>query len=428
MGRPKIRGGNVPGKSFWGSVAAVLLGSMVGVLGLAPLSAGASTPKGTTLLIGQLEDQTGPAITGTFTLGQDILSAWVKWTNAHGGLAGHPVKLITMNDNSDPAQAQSDLNTLVNQDHILALVGQDAETTEPTWDTFMQQAQTPVIGGPAYTTAWFTDSMFYPVGTTVVSNVWGEVYAAAHEKVTKLASLLCNNSTVCLGAQPLIEAASKQLGVSLVYNETASETATDYTPQCLGMKQSGAGAVDPFVNDELLARNCQTQGYHPIWIGANTSITLEQLASTPQLDGLTAPSNGFPWWQQFPATSSFFQAVKKYAPQFAPGGNEYTSEMSSVASLVWASGVVFGNAIKNADVPATATVTRTDVIRGLSKIQNSTNGGYTPPVSYGNGTTPSQQVNCFWLYKVVKSKYVSVNGSKTFCEPLSDLGVKGGTK
>jgi hypothetical protein len=78
----------------------------------------------------------------------------------------------------------------------------------------------------------------------------------------------------------------------------------------------------------------------------------------------------------------------------------------------WSGGVVFANAVKNAKVPASQPVTTADVIKGLSMIQNSTNGGYTPPVSYGNGTTPSKQVNCFWIYTVKKSSYVSgPNGS-----------------
>lgn len=384
-------------------------------------SAGAAKAKGTTIVIGTMEDETGTGSAGTITVGTDTMNAWVKWTNAHGGIAGHPVKLYSENDNDDPAQAQSDLNTLVNQDHIVALVGQDAEGTEPTWDAYMQKAGVPVIGGSGYSLAWTTDSMFYPVTTTVLSNVWAGEFVAKHANLTKQALLQCNTSTVCLGALPLIELGAKQLGVDLVYNETASTTATDYTAQCLAMKSSGAQIVEATVNNQLLARNCAAQGYHPVWEFANEDVTYSQMAATPQWNGGLGFSNAFPFWQSYPQTASYFSAMKKYASQYLPGGSKH-NELGVASTAAWASGVVFANAVKNAAVPAGSTVTTADVINGLSMIQNSTNGGVTPPVSYGNGTTPSKPVPCFWLTKIKNAQWVAPNGLKTFCEPAADLG------
>jgi hypothetical protein len=132
-------------------------------------------------------------------------------------------------------------------------------------------------------------------------------------------------------------------------------------------------------------------------------------------------SGAFPWWQQGVQTADFFRAMRLYAPEYLPGGSK-RDQTSVVAPAAWSGGVVFANAVKNAAVAPGAIVTRADVIGGLSLIQNSTNGGYTPPVSYGNGKTPSKQVACFWRYHVENAQYVSTNGLQTSCEPASDLG------
>jgi branched-chain amino acid transport system substrate-binding protein len=383
--------------------------------------AGGAALTGTPIIIGTLEDQTGRTGTGTVTEGVDTMNAWVRWTNAHGGLLGHPVILVWANDASDPTQAGRALQTLVNQDHIVALVGQDAPATEATWDRFMQESGVPVIGGLADTTAWFTDPMFYPTTTTVLSKTWGLTYSGQQSGATEQAVLECDDSPDCGASVPLIRTAAKDQGVRLTYLETASAAASSYASECAAMKATGATAVVGTVNTPLLARDCAQDGYYPLWVGSDTPVSVQELESTPELGNVVGVSSAFPWWQEFPETMDFFRAMQQYAPQYLPGGSE-RSATSVVAPAAWSGGVVFANAVKNAAVPPGALVTRADVIRGLSLIQNSTNGGYTPPVTYGNGKTPNKQVACFWLYHVENARYVATDGLQTSCEPASDLG------
>ncbi len=376
---------------------------------------------GTPIVIGTLEDQTGRTGSGILTEGVDTVNAWVRWTNAHGGILGHPVILVWANDASDPVQAERALQTVVNQDHIVALVGEDAPATEPTWDRLMQDAGVPVIGGIADTTAWFTDSMFYPTTTTVLSSTWGLTYSAQQAGATEQAVLGCNDSPDCGADVPLIRTAAKEQGVQLTYLQTASSLGPSYVSECKAMKASGATAVVGTVDVGLLARDCAEQGYHPLLVGSDAAIPLQQLETTPEFGNVVGVSSAFPWWQEFPETAAFFHAMQQYAPEYLPGGSKRDAT-SVVATAAWSGGVVFANAVENAAVAPGAIVTRADVIRGLSLIQNSTNGGYTPPVSYGNGKTPSKQVSCFWLYHVENARYVSTNGLGTSCEPASDLG------
>jgi branched-chain amino acid transport system substrate-binding protein len=388
-------------------------------------SAGAAgKASGTPIVIGQIETQTGaPGATGRITAATDVLKAWAKWTNAHGGVSGHPVSVISLNDNADPAQAKSDLTTLVEQDNVLAIVGNNASSTEPTWGPYILAHKTPVIGGTAYSLNWFTNPYFYPGTTTVVSNVWAQPYAAKQLGGTKIASLLCSNSSVCQGAQALIAAGAKQLGLPIVYNQLADANAVSYTPQCLAMKASGADVVVPAgVNYVSFIRDCQRQNYRPLVITTNYGPTPAAIAANPkQLAGLVGPAPAFPPFEQFAATKAYFQALAKYAPQYLPGGSTYKSTTLQGGVDAWVAGQIFAKAVANANVGASATVTREDVIRGLSTFSNETLGGITPPLTYSDGTKPNPQIKCFYLYKTANTKagYVMVpkNKLKLYCQP-----------
>jgi len=58
-------------------------------------------------------------------------------------------------------------------------------------------------------------------------------------------------------------------------------------------------------------------------------------------------------------------------------------------------------------VAANATVTNTDIIKGLATFNQETLNGSNPPLSYGDGTKANAQVKCFYLYKIKNGTYVS---------------------
>ena len=48
---------------------------------------------------------------------------WANDVNSHGGLLGRPVKLVVLNDNSDPGTAAKNYTTLITQDHVNLVLG-----------------------------------------------------------------------------------------------------------------------------------------------------------------------------------------------------------------------------------------------------------------------------------------------------------------
>jgi branched-chain amino acid transport system substrate-binding protein len=410
-------------------VFATMAVSLALVAALPGSAVAATKPTGTPLLIGTIETMTSSSECSSchITVGTDTLNAWIKQVNSTGGIDGHPVKLIALNDNADPGQAQTDLATL-QSDNVLAIVGEDAAGTESGWGPTITKDALPVIGGTDYSVNPFTNAFFYPGGATVITSVWGILYAATKAvKHPKYASLLCNSASVCLGAQPLITSAAKSLHVSIVYNGTVSPTATDYTPQCLAMKAAGANVIGPEgVNQEVLVKDCARQGYHPVVITGDLQPIPDQVHADPQLAGLVGPSGSFIPYQGFPQLKGYFSILKKYAPQYLPGGSGYNGTYYMVGSVnAYVAAEIFQKAIENADVPANKSVTRQDLIQGLSMFKGETLGGITPPLTYNNGTTPNPQQTCFYLYKVANTKqvYVPIPSNKMtyYCEPQSDL-------
>ncbi len=50
-----------------------------------------------------------------------VQQAWASWTNAHGGINGHPVKMIVKDDAPEPVGGAAVAKELVEQDHVMAI-------------------------------------------------------------------------------------------------------------------------------------------------------------------------------------------------------------------------------------------------------------------------------------------------------------------
>jgi branched-chain amino acid transport system substrate-binding protein len=106
------------------------------------------------------------------------VTAWQNWTNQHGGINGHSVKVIELNDSANPATSTSDVEKLIETDHVLAIVDDTAE--DSAWATTVASEHVPVFCGTS-TGNGFTCSNsadFFPGGNSVIAGVWGQPKAA----------------------------------------------------------------------------------------------------------------------------------------------------------------------------------------------------------------------------------------------------------
>jgi branched-chain amino acid transport system substrate-binding protein len=380
--------------------------------------AGGAKLSGTPLLIGSIMQETSSTTATRATEGEDALNAWVKWTNTHGGINGHPVKVFILDDKGDPAVGFSEAKTLVETDHVIAIVGQQAAVSDATWAPYVVQQRMPVIGGQQTQGLFFTNPMFYPVGGDVVANIWGQMKSAAVQGVKKVGVVLCTESPACAQAQAIFKADAQSVGMDPVYNTLASATQPSYTAECLAAKQSGATAVAAFVNDVVLSRDCARQNFKPKWINADEGPTIATILAAPALGNAVGSSEH--WNCRGPQTSqtkAYNLAMAKYAPQWLKGGSKYATG-GIVDCSVWDAAMGFRKAILNSNVAPSATATNEDVIKGLAKFQGETLGGFSPPMTYSDGSKPNPRAKCTYLYKYKGTTLIPVPGTTKYtCQP-----------
>lgn len=367
-----------------------------------------STSAAAPLVIGVMGSFTGVA-SGSTADAKVLAQDWVSATNASGGINGHPIQAIYLDDLNTPSTALTNAQQLVNQDHVKAILDLN-DDQESTWAKVPDAAKVPVIG-QAESPTFGTDPNFYPTGTTVEPLIWGELKAATLAKVNKVGALYCAEIASCSETVPLITAVGKPLNISLAYSAKVSSSAASYTAQCLGAKGAGAnGATVVAASNTALnvAASCATQGYKPVWVttaGEMTTPWLQQSA----VNGAIGDVQDAPWFDDsIPATKAMQAAIAKYSPSVTSG-----SAFGAVASVGWATGVVFGAAAEAAHLtpssPASALVT------GLDTIKNGTFGGLTPPLTYTAGKPT--QVPCSFIAGISNGKWTEPNGLKTVCMP-----------
>jgi len=87
-----------------------------------PSSSGSASTSSAPINIGTSLSKTGD-FSGDGIFFERGYELWASDVNAHGGLLGRQVKLTILNDNSDPNQAQTNYQTLINSDHVDLLFG-----------------------------------------------------------------------------------------------------------------------------------------------------------------------------------------------------------------------------------------------------------------------------------------------------------------
>lgn len=371
-------------------------------------SSGVSTgpATGSTVNVGQMGTDSG--LVGSF-LGGARTSAeiWANYVNQHGGLNGHRVNLITEDDGGDPSTGLSEAQTLVQQDHVVALIASDNALSEPTVAPYLDQMGVPTIGGDSVLSQWYTNPDFFPDGPSVRVTTDAVLQASINQGHKKVAVLACVEfALICSNVEQIIAHDTPLLGGQVVYSASVSLAQPDFTSECLGAEQAGANmvylALDPASQDRV-AEDCANQNYHPQY--ASTGLTFTPaLLSTPNTDGELGASDVFPFSAQGPETAQFDQAVEE-----ATGGPP-TTELESFG---WVAGLVLQAAAK--DFPA-SNPTAADVVAGLDQIRNDTFGGLTVPITYVSGQ-PTTSPTCSYLLEIVKGSFVDPDGLNTQCVP-----------
>ena len=336
-------------------VMAVAAGLSVVGGGLLGQTAGASTPA--TLEIGFICSCTGPEAS-TISQTAPAAQAWASWTNAHGGIDGHKVHIVVKDDGYNPSTSLSDAQTLVEQDHVLAIM--DNSDEDQAWASYAKEQGVPVLGDTD-TVAGYTNSDFFTPGMTFNNSSAAEADAMKKAGVTKIADVYCAEVAICAQSVPELNAALKKVGGSVVYSAAIGFAAPNYTAQCLAAKQAGAKGME--VGDASgivvkVASDCAAQGYEPLEFGGDGTVSKSWL-TTPGMQGNVDVQPDVPWFVHDAGTKEMYEALDKYAPSVPAGPN-----FGEVVVQDWSEAIEFQHGGFQAAHPS-GTPTAADILKGL---------------------------------------------------------------
>lgn len=327
-----------------------------------------------------------------------VLGAWAKYINATGGIACHPVQLFSQDDASDPGKASSAVQDLVQNRKAIGLVGNFIPLSISGFKSALDKAKVPAVGGDLFSTTWWSDPLFYPVGTHVDANATGSTLSLVKEGFDKVAVIYCIEAAVCPPYKDAIKKNASANGYEVVYDVQVSITAPDYTTQCQSAKNAGAEQINMIVEGSgvsRIARSCASIGYFPRFAVASLGATFDINDKNVQKMSPTIASAANDWFTSGSAGQKEFQdAMKRYAP---------TLKLDPTAPLAWADGMMVKAAIEKLGAAAEGVPITTEMLRkGLSLVKNETLKDMIRPTSF----SPDQGVNpktpCF--YSMIFSK------------------------
>jgi branched-chain amino acid transport system substrate-binding protein len=356
--------------------------------------------------IGVVGTYSGPVALSTVS-GRGAIQAWADSVNAAGGIDGHPVRLYVEDDAGDAATGLTEVKDLVQDDHVVAIVGQNSANIA--WDSYIQSTGVPVVGGgETIALPYLYNPDFFNVGGNIISTYYGVVDLAAKEG-SRTGILYCAEASSCAGASGIETALGKPKGVSVVYAAKVSGSLPDYTAPCLALKNADVQSYDLGLASAVTGRvaaQCQQLGLHAALIqpGVQANTTLPGQSAfngTRFVDTVVGFFN-----DSTPATKEFHDALAKYAP----GVGTTSDPMDAYTMATWASGMLFEAAVK---ASGDSTVTAASVKKGLYALKGETLGGLVAPLTF----TPvkANLTNCYFNYTLDAGKFVESDNMKPTC-------------
>jgi branched-chain amino acid transport system substrate-binding protein len=373
-------------------------------------SSSAAPAAGAPIKVGMMCTCSGAGGFGASILpGKQVYQAWVNTVNASGGINGHSVQLIALDDAGNPGTASSNLQTLLS-DHVVAIA--DLSVADVAWASTAASANIPVVGIETANGPFGTNPDFYPEGQTNDSAIQAVFSTAKAAAAPSLANVYCAESPVCAQSVAPFKTAGTAAGIPVVYNAEVSATAPNYTAQCLAAQQAHAGSV--FIGDSSvvitrIASDCTKQGYNPVWLTEGLGYGLNE-ASTPGLkDKLWTEFPSTPFW----STSAVVQAANAAIDKYFPGVRENKNLYNQSNFMSWASGQMLEDALKNAGLTPSATPTAAMVTQGLNAFKGDNLDGLTVPLTFTAGKPHT--VDCWIITRTQNGTPSLVNNGQVTC-------------
>jgi branched-chain amino acid transport system substrate-binding protein len=402
-------GSTTPGKGT--SPTGPAVSTKPGAGGNSASTAAACTRPGAPVVFGQVgtfSGVLGPALSG----GVPGLKVWAAAQNALGGVACHPIEIVSIDDGGDVGKAQSAVRSLVEERNAVALNAVSPLTLNGI-QPYVKEHKIPVIGGDQVAVGWASgEPMLFPIGGTLEQALFAPVKYAAMQGGKKYSFLYCVEATTCTQAHSYLTGGmDAKTGMQSVGDQPISLTGSNFTQQCKTAQSRGADVIIVGAAASTLAaiaRDCRNQNYRPMFVTASVALAPGQ-ERDPNLDGLIVSTPVFPWMRNVsPAEQEFQSAVKRYAP---------TTMVTGQMAASWTAGVAFEKAVTNLGADGRGTLSSDLILRGLASFKKETLGGLVAgSLTFRNGAAPDPN-RCMFIARISGGKWTDPAKVEPICEP-----------
>jgi branched-chain amino acid transport system substrate-binding protein len=329
-------------------------------------------------------------------VGLGAFTAWVKWTNAHGGVNGHPVQLITGIEPGNPGVALSQAKKLVSQG-VAALVENDADD-DAAWASYIQTTGIPVFTADSGSLAMASISDAFSVVPTLIYDPAYVAAAAKKAGSNKLAVFYCAEFAGCKQTTSAIKAAAQGIGVQVPFSSSVLSSAPNYTAQCLAAQGASADSLYVAGLSETalrVAASCAQQGYKPHLVSAGGAFQAS-FAGAPGTNGMIAAEPTVPFFDTSnPTIQTMTSAFNQYEP-----GTTTSPTYSDTAVWQWATGTLIAQAAKAGGVGTTKPLSAANMLAGVYALHSTNLDGLTPTLTFVKG---QPHYNKCWFYAGIQN-------------------------
>jgi branched-chain amino acid transport system substrate-binding protein len=398
--------------SATGSTASTASTAPSGSAGASPTTAGAAgnAATGAPIKVGLVCECSGPFVGGVAVPVADVYKAWVNSVNASGGINGHLIKLEFRDDANNPGNSVAAIQGLIS-DHVDAIVS--VTSNDETWASTVEKANIPVIGVDEVDQPFFTNPDFYPEGETADNENVAYVNEVKTAGAKNFGVVYCLESPQCAESVAQLKVLGQKAGVPLAYSAAIAYNSPSYTAQCLAAQEKHVQAMiieDNSSTIENVARDCDKQGFDPIYIGGGGSYSTDLEA----IPGLKANYwlwyDNLPWFANTPATQAMNAAVDKYYPGLRHSSTLWTGSVSDA----WPSGVLLEDAIKAGGLGPSDTPSAAEIVNGLTSLKGDTLNGWYSPLTFAAGKPHPE--DCWFTAHVVNGTPQLVNNGQVTCQ------------
>jgi len=397
-------------KLFTGVASGLMLVGTIVVGGVGGTGAASASTSLAPIKVGEVCSCTGP-LASSIIVGPPAYAAWADYTNAHGGIDGHKVDVIEVDDAYNPSTSLTEVQKLVTEDHVVAIV--DSSDVDAAWSKYIDTTGVPVVGGGSSGLLDTTDPNWFAVGQTLDDYFINFIDMAKKVGANNIGEFYCAEAATCQEGVAPFEATAKKVNEKVGYVTQVSFSAPNYDAQCLAAKQAGVEALtvaDAVSVVESVANDCLKQGYTP-WNLALDGAVAESFQTAPGLSNHFIGSEpDLPFFaNNTPAAKQMNAILKQYADKTTLESPNYNEQ----ATQMYLSGPLLAAAVEQSGHGKNTTITSADIKEGLYAFHNETLGGMAPPLNYKKGQP--NPVDCWYWIRIQNGKFTTPYGVKPDC-------------